>query len=305
MRFFSRFSLRGVASCFIGGAMSLLLANPLPSSLAQEKPTAETLQQALHFYAGFDGGFDANLASSDARMQTAQALDRKQASIGQLRDDVVIAQGEGKFGDALRFRDRSPKITFFDGQNMHFAEKDWEGTVSFFMKLDPDHDLKPGYCDPIQITDKEWNNAAFFVDFDKDLPRDFRLGVFSNLLHWNPQNIDWEKWPVDKRPMVTVKKPPFTSSTWTHVAFTFQYLNPTPNHVSRATLYLNGEPQGSLEGNLRFDWKPERVAIMLGIEYIGDLDELAIFRKALTPKEVKLLYQLPHPITVTSPKPRS
>ncbi len=93
---------------------------------------------------------------------------------------------------------------------MHYRSEDWSGTISFWMRLDPDKDLQPGYCDPLQVTQFAWNNGSFFVDFDKDLPRDFRLGVFSDLKFWNPENIDWEKLPVEKRPMVTVKKPPFS-----------------------------------------------------------------------------------------------
>jgi hypothetical protein len=32
---------------------------------------------------------------------------------------------------------------------------------------------------------------------------------------------------------------------------------------------------------------------MLGLEYIGDFDDLAVFRKALTPAEIQQLFQLP------------
>ncbi len=78
------------------------------------------------------------------------------------------------------------------GQNMHYRSEDWNGTISFWMRLDPDKDLQPGYCDPLQVTQFAWNNGSFFVDFDKDLPRDFRLGVFSDLKFWNPENIDWK-----------------------------------------------------------------------------------------------------------------
>ncbi len=122
------------------------------------------------------------------------------------------------------------------------------------------------YCDPLQITQKAWNDAAIFVDFDKDLPRDFRLGVFSDLKAWNPENIPWEKWPVEKRPMVTVKRPPFTKSAWTHVALTLNEIN---SDKTESTLYLNGLSQGTLKQPVRFSWEPSLTTIMLGIEYIA------------------------------------
>jgi Concanavalin A-like lectin/glucanases superfamily len=164
-----------------------------------------------------------------------------------------------------------------------------------WMRLNPDKDLLPGYCDPIQITQLAWNDAAFFVDFDKDLPRDFRLGVFSDLKYWNPNNVAWEAWPVDKRPMVTVKRPPFSREDWTHVLFTFANVN-GGDQPAVATLYLNGKLQGKLQQPMKFNWDLAKTAIMLGIEYIGDIDELMIFRKDLNEAEVKYLYDLPKPL---------
>ena len=44
------------------------------------------------------------------------------------------------------------------------------------LKLDPETDLEPGFCDPLQITDKAYNDSAVWVDFPKDdIPRHFRL----------------------------------------------------------------------------------------------------------------------------------
>jgi hypothetical protein len=159
------------------------------------------------------------------------------------------------------------------------------------MRLDPDKDLKPGYCDPIQITEKAWNDAAMFVDFDKDLPRDFRLGMFSDLKYWNPENVPWEKWPVEKRPMVTVKNPGFTREAWKHVAFSFEGINAADPKSTQSSLYLDGKLQGVLQGPMRFTWDPAKTAIMIGIEYIGDMDELMIFNRPLTAEELQTVIQ--------------
>ena len=61
------------------------------------------------------------------------------------------------------------KWLFYDGdQNFNFDVKDWSGSVSFWIKVDPINKLDPGYVDPIQITPNTWNDASFFVDFDKE-----------------------------------------------------------------------------------------------------------------------------------------
>ncbi len=197
-------------------------------------------QENLIFHAPFDDSPDAVLASGDGKLYTATSLERKELKVGIQRDDVSIVPIQGRHGGCLRFGSKSPKVLCYLGQNMHYRSEDWSGTISFWMRLDPDKDLQPGYCDPLQVTQFAWNNGSFFVDFDKDLPRDFRLGVFSDLKFWNPENIDWEKLPVEKRPMVTVKKPPFSREEWTHVAFTWKDINSKSGKPAVATLYVNG-----------------------------------------------------------------
>lgn len=253
------------------------------------------LKQSLIFHAPFDSTFDATIGS-DKTLYTGHNLERKMIDRGNTRTDVELLKDSGKYGGALRFRDNNEKVTMFQGVNAGYKATNWSGTYSFWLKVDPDHGLKPGYCDPIQITDKTWNNSAMFVDFDKDLPRTFRLGVFSDYAFWNPKDIPWEKLPVADRPMVVVNKPPFSSSEWTHVAWTFDHINSDSGEDAVAVLYVNGKPQGELKGPMKFIWKPENAAIMLGISYIGDFDDFAIFDRALTAEEVQHLMSLPHGI---------
>jgi hypothetical protein len=292
-------SLRVLNFCIVvatASAMMFPLANPSRGQQPAKGDKIDTgvdpqnIRAALHLHAPFDGSADAKRFAKDGRILTADSLDRNSYTPGITRPGVHIAPGEGKHGDCLRFTDKSTRVLCFAGSEMPHSESNWSGTVSLWLRLNPDADLLPGYCDPIQITSRTWNDAAFFVDFDKDLPRDFRLGVFSDLSHWNPEKIDWDAWPIDKRPMVTVKNPPFTRDRWTHVAFTFENINPAEGEVSRSTLYLDGQPIGTLRQPMRFTWDAQRVAIMLGIEYIGDMDDLMIFTRALAPAEVKYIH---------------
>ena len=266
-----------------------ILANLTPSTLIGQEALRSKVMNSLRFHASFDGSGDAKIAQGDGKIYTVESMARKEWTPGISRPDVSIAKGQGKQGDCLRFGKKSPQVICFKGEAMPYQSKDWSGTVSFWMRLDPDKDLEPGYCDPIQITEKAWNDAALFVDFDKDLPRDFRLGVFSDLRFWNPENVVWEKWPVDKRPMVTVKMPSFSRESWKHVAFTFQGINAADDQPATATLYLDGKSMGSLQQPLKFSWDPKKAAIMLGLEYIGDLDELMIFDRALSADEISFL----------------
>ncbi len=262
--------------------------------------------RGLIFHASFDGVSDVDLfaADGDGWAYTADSPAMKVVTQGLTIPEVSIAKNAGRLGDALRFSAKTSKVLCYKAEvNGLKPTENWSGTVSIWLKLDPDRDLPEGFCDPLLITAKKWNDAAFFVDFNKDLPRDLRLGVFSDHSVWNPKSINWEDFPVHQRPMVTVKRPPFSSDKWTHVAFTFANVNSTSDQPSIAKLYLDGKLQGSIKRPIRFTWpKPEdptvgnmnsKAMIMLGINYIGDMDELALFNRALTDDEIKQVYLHP------------
>ncbi len=270
-----------------------------------DEAALKRLRGALTFHAPFDGGVDAAFARGDGRLHTTPSGKPADAKPGLARDDVRIAPGEGVHGDALRFEKKSSAAVLYRAKgNVQYRERGWSGTVSMWLRLDPERDLEPGYCDPIQITDKKWNDASFFVDFTKDNPRDFRLGVFSDLAVWNPDGREWEAIPESERPMVTVKKHPFRSDRWVHVAFTFSGFNDGESgerKAATARLYLNGAPQGEITGKPQvFTWDPERTVIYLGLSYVGLFDDLAVFNRALEPAEIAALSTLPGGVAALS-----
>jgi hypothetical protein len=255
---------------------------------------AADLRSALTLHASFDRGIDADFAAGDARLYTAPSYKEQQnAKPGLDLPHIAVAPGAGRFGDALRFTRKNTNAVFYKGEkNVQHSPRDWSGTISFWLSLDPDQDLEPGFCDPIQVTDQAYNDGAIWVDFTKDdKPRHFRLGIFGDLSAWNPQNIPPEKNPVFEKRLVAVTRPPFGRGRWTHVAITYSRLG---TDSGSARLYLNGEPQGRTQPIREpFTWDLARAAIRLGVNYVGLFDELAIFNRALAEQEVRELYQLP------------
>jgi len=252
----------------------------------------QAIRSSLYFHAPFDGGTDAKVARQDRLLYTAPSLQRLSQEPGQLRSDVEILAGGGRRGDALRFRGKSKQVLFYPGANLDYQPRDWQGTVSLWLRLSPDEDLGEGYSDPIQITDKAWNNASFFVDFDIDSPRTFRLGVFADYEFWNPTDRGWDTIPVPERPMVNVPQAPLSRERWTHVAWTFAGINAgDAAEPAVCHFYIDGKLQGSIRRPLKFTWDLERAALMLGLDYVGDLDELMLFDRALTGEEVQRLGQ--------------
>jgi hypothetical protein len=286
----------------LAGALAIVTAAVLTSAFGARTAVDEAaLRQALTFHASFDGSVDAVHATGDPKLYWAPSMKQRQEGKPGLPDDggVVAAKGAGRFGDALRFTKKGQPLVFFRGdRNMPFQPANWNGTVSFWLSVDPQAELEPGFCDPVQITPRAWNDAAFFVEFEKgkeSIP--FRLGVYADLQVWNPEKRRFADIPASERPLVTVQDPPFRGGKWTHVAFAFQNFNTgKPDGVVR--LYLDGKPHGELSPRLQtFTWDAEQNAIALGLSYIGLLDELSIFNRALSAEEIGTLHGLQKGVT--------
>jgi hypothetical protein len=261
----------------------------------------DALRKALTFHASFDGKVDAAYAAGDPKLYWAPSLKQRQDAKPGLPDGgaVVAAGSAGRFGDALRFTRKGPPIVFFQGaRNVAFEPVNWTGTVSFWLSVDPRADLEPGFCDPVQITPRAWNDGAFFVEFEKrpeSIP--FRLGVYADLDVWNPEKRRFDDIPAHERPLVTVEDPPFARGKWTHVVFSFENFN-TGRRDGVARLYLDGKPRGELSARQQsFTWDPDKNTIALGLSYIGLLDELSVFNRALSGEEIVRLHGLEKGVT--------
>jgi hypothetical protein len=230
------------------------------------------------------------LAKGDRKLYSAP--DYKQqgsAKPGLGEVNAAIEEGSGiGGGSALRFRAKNDRALFFRGER-HVALS--RGTVSFWLRLDPDKDLAPGFCDPIQITDKAYNDSAIWVDFTKDdKPRHFRLGVFGSLKAWNPKDIPPDKNPDFTGRLIVVERPPFSRERWTHVAVTWSGLD--TGGAGTAALFVNGKSVSSRTGIREpFEWDPAKLAIRLGLAYVGLMDEVAAFDRALSEAEIASLYR--------------
>ncbi len=281
----------------------LCLGLAFPFALLTTTPghTDEALSASLLFHASFDQGPDADFAQGDKTLYTAPGRKRDNPVAGlESAKGIEIAKGEGRFGDALAFREASPDLVFFRGEkNLAYREKDWSGSTSFWLRLDPDKDLPAGYCDPLQFVAQAWGEGNMFVEFSKDhTPRHFRYAIMAITKIWNPNNEKWEE--MNKRPMVATEQPPFSRDRWTHVCFTFGNANSGEKN-GWGRLYLDGKKVGEFSGwENSFNWEVTQSALTLGYNYVGWMDDIAVFNRALTDEEVAKIHQLKNGIAELS-----
>jgi Domain of Unknown Function (DUF1080)/Concanavalin A-like lectin/glucanases superfamily len=263
----------------------------LVSAADLEKKSRLAASLALH--AAFDAGLDADFSKGDKKCYLQQGANLIAASPN---EEVRLVPDGGKFGGALHFTKKgNTRPTFRDAGSLGYNDRRWSGSVSIWLKLNPDLDLEPGYCDPVQIVGDDLKKGFIFLEWSKDeTPRYFRYAIRPLFHIWNPDNVQWADIPFPKRPMVQVEKAPFTRDAWTHVVFSLANVN-DKSHPQIGRLHINGKLQGTIENwDLTFGWNPEKVALVLGAAYVGYLDDLAVFDEALTDGEIRILHHLTH-----------
>ncbi len=265
------------------------------TSMAADGTTLSSLRRALQLHASFDKGVDADFAVGDPKLYTAPTGNRSQAQPGLPASNLVVqAESEGRYGGALHFTKKMRPVVFFKGEkNLGYRTNGWSGAVSCWLRLNPDKDLQPGYCDPLQFVAQGWDEGNMFIEFSKDhTPRHFRYAILPVKKTWNPTNRGWEEIPDKERPMVPVYTPPFTHDGWTHVVFCFGNIN-SGKKDGWGQLFLDGKEQGAFrDWPIAFNWDESKSALTLGLSYIGWLDDVAVFNRALTEKEVQVIGQL-------------
>jgi len=266
-----------------------------PASRTTEQPAGAdlkaTLSKSLTLHASFDKGLDADYSRGDKKCYVQQGPKLIPAV---LNDDVKLVADAGRFGAALHFPKKgTTRPSFKDGGVLGYNAKSWSASVSAWMRLDPDQDLEPGYCDPIQIIGDDNKKGYIFMEWSKDeKPRLFRYAIRPLFPIWNPKNLAWHEIPADKKPMVEVARAPFARDKWTHVVFTLENINDKKNPPV-GKLYINGKPQGAIEKwDMKFDWDPAKVLLVLGANYVGYMDDLAVFNRPLTDGDVDFLFRL-------------
>jgi len=272
-----------------------LLAVALAPSLAADASDGDRIRDTVTLYASFDDGVKADVGGGVLTLSTRKGdLKTKKFTFEKGFSDKAfrIAKNKGKSGGALECIDVLPdngRVYFSAKGNIAFKKGGWSGSVSTWIKTDPDKLLKTKFCDPVQITQKGANDGGIWFDFNDKKPRDMRMGAFPAI----PKGEKGISEDDAKAPMVWVRKVGFKADDWHHVVLTWKNLD-TGKTDAVATLYVDGKKIGEVKDRaIAMDWDVEKAGIYVAINYIGLLDEFAIFNRELSAEQVKLLHDEP------------
>lgn len=278
------------------GALMLSALQDSRMTAAEEEPAA-ALRRSLTFYASFDEAVRGDFGGGGMLPSTRfDHPTEKNAFVFEPSFDPAvfrIAKDKGVRGAALECVDVLPRrgrIFFPLKDNLAFRDGGWGGSASFWLNTDPNHLLKTPFCDPIQITEKGANNGGVWCDFPDSTPRDMRLGAFPGAAEGGKPILESDP----AAPLVVARNVGFQYGKWHHVAMTWNRFD-TGRPDAEAELFIDGKSIGRLaDREIAMRWNVDAAGIYVAVNYIGLLDELALFDRPLTADEVRFLHEHPN-----------
>ncbi len=274
--------------------LALVLAALLPFAAGAKDGPRSRLRESLRMHASFDTDFAADFSRGDPILyEFTNRAERQQGGRPAHPDaHLEIASDHGRFGGALvRSEARVGRLMYRASDIIVPREGEYSGSVSVWLRTTPNEDLPAGYCDPVMILSDDFKKGALFIEWAPGEQRRFRYAIVPPNSRWNPEGRVWDEIPVAERPMVQPAATEFTRDRWVHVVFTFDRIN--AGREASGKLYLDGQPAGLISGwDLTFAWNPADIILALGWSYVGGIDDLAVFDRALGAKEVAFLNSL-------------
>ncbi len=232
----------------------------------------KTESEYLRLYVSFDNGFEPDVALDGAKLKVFPSKKPKMSS--EERDfsqngSVQIPKTEGKFGEALLFeRGRQISDLWFDTGKI-MTGNEW--TLAFWMKLNEAGNAQYGanaHSRGLFRTNQGWGEGNIFGSFDQ-------WGKFV-VSHFDGDGKNCD---------TAMHSAAFPADKWIHFALTFKN--------GAHSIYLNGNEVSYLK---KIDCEvPPKDSVILRLGSMdfrsgdfmdGSIDELKIFNKALSLKEI-------------------
>ena len=268
--------------------------------LATARADEAAIRKSVTLYASFDEHAKGDVGGGDLTLGTRSPHPTEKGKFvfdPEIDTAVIqVAKGKGVAGGALAILDLLPKngwLYFPVKGNLAYKKDGWSGSASVWCNTDPNKLIKAKFCDPLQITQKGYDNGALWFDFNDAKPRDLRFGAFTT--RPDGQKAIGEADP--KAPLVRAPGLGWKDGEWYHVVLTFQNLDSGKPDALTA-LYIDGKRIGEVKDQaIAMGWDVEKAAVYLAIGYVGLLDEFALFDRALTAKDVSRLHKNPDLLT--------
>jgi formylglycine-generating enzyme required for sulfatase activity len=271
----------------------MLVAVVFVNFLVDRQPAASAdISDLVTLYASFDEEVSADFGGGDLQLRTRVNHPFEKGSYilekGYPALVFGIAKQKGIIGGALDCKDvldRRGRIFFAARGNIAYRTHGWGGAVSMWLNTNPNELLKTPFCDPVQITAKSAHDGGIWIDFPDTTPRDMRLGIFRGLDSGHKPLKESDP----RATIVRLKGVPFESGEWHHVVFSWSNFDSGKSNAS-AQLFVDGTMIGEIrDRKIAMKWDIDHTGIYVAVNFIGWLDEFAVFKRPLTAAEIEHL----------------
>ena len=247
--------------------------------------TKHILREHTCLYASFDETATADVSRGDC--------------VPRMNADVVRHDASGgRFGGGLVFTAKDygwaeDEFVFSAKDNFPYRETAFDGTVSLWLRGDPDVDLSDEYpVDPFHIS-RHPADGSFYLDLTR--PNDWRYGSPRRLRFGFYNDSPAQDMFVGGQ-LIVVGGLGWSDRAWHHIVATWSNAN-SGKEDGAAAIYVDGVLRGWMNDyEHRLTWDIGKLTIGLGQRYVGAIDELLILDVALSANEVAELFGLTKPL---------
>lgn len=245
-----------------------------------DRSLSEQLRPHVCLHASFNQGLEADTARGDPTPQ--------------VNPQVVQYDPEGgRCGGAVLFRARDhgwqeDELTYAAAENFPYRDGCFDGTVSFWLRGDPDQDLNDAFpVDPFHVS-RHAADGSFYFDLTR--PNDWRYGS-PRKLRWGIYGDNPTQDMFQGGQLLVVSDLGWHDRQWHHVVGTWRNAN-SGEQNGAAALYIDGIRRAWMQGyQHQLSWNLDQLRIGLGQRYVGAMNDLLILDTCLTQDTVAELYQ--------------
>lgn len=233
-------------------------------------------------HATFNSGTNADISRGDGRATVHPDVVRHDPEAGRAGGAMVFAARDHGWAE--------DEFTFPARDNFPYSESSFEGTISMWLRGDPDADLNDEYpVDPFHIS-RHAADGSFYLDLTR--PNDWRYGSPRKLRFGIYGDSPAQDMFIGGQ-LLVVGDLGWNDGQWHHVVATWQNAN-SGRADGRAAVYIDGVCRATMDG-YRHDltWDVDSLTIGLGQRYVGAIDELLVLDVSIDDGQVAELFARP------------
>ncbi len=248
--------------------------------------TLPNLREHVSLFASFDQSADADIAGGNSTATVNADVARHDSNAGRFGGAMVFAARDHGWAEN--------EFTFESKGNFPYRKgQSFDGTISMWLKGDPDADLAPEYpVDPFHIS-RHPADASYYLDLTR--PNDWRYGS-PRKLRFGFYNDSPAQDMFQGGQLIVVGDLGWGDGNWHHLVATWKNSN-SGQADGHAEVHIDGQLRGWMDGyQHQFSWDESEVRIGLGQRYVGTIDEFLILNRALSTGEIEMLFSLEKPL---------